>query len=201
MLVDPHVALRHMMARILSQEGPYEVVGEAGSGREALEGCRQCKPDVVIIELVLPELCGREVIRRLRVESTCVRVLVFSGTQNELLIMEALKCRPHGFIEKRDSLDTFLEGLRVVTAGRSYFSLLASSLMSESIGQHSVELTPRECEVLQLVAESRSSKEIAGLLGLARKTVENHRAHLMDKLHLRDTAALTRYAVEHGIVS
>jgi DNA-binding NarL/FixJ family response regulator len=201
MIVDDQTAPRQVLAQVLSAEGGYEIVGEAKSGRDALEACRSCRPDVVILELVLPELCGVEVLRRLRTESPNVRILVFSGTRDKVLIVETLKCRPHGFVGKHEDLAIFLEALRIVVAGKLYFSALASELWAYSLDAEPVDLTPREIDILQLLAESRSNKEIAGLLCLAQKTVENHRAHMMEKLHLHDIAALTRYAVRRGLVS
>lgn len=201
MLVDEHAALRQMTARILLHEGVYDIVGEAENGHAALRGCACCKPDVVILELLLPELSGKEVLRRVRADFPNVKVLVFSRTQNYCLILETLKYRPHGYVEKRDSLGTFLEALRAVASGKSFFSAVASTLLAESRARMSFKLTARELEVLQLVAESRSSKEIANRLGVACKTVENHRANVMEKLNLHDVAALTRYAMKSGIVS
>jgi DNA-binding NarL/FixJ family response regulator len=200
-IVDEHVALRQMLAHVLSMENKYEVVAEAHDGRGALDVFKRVKPDIAILELALPGLCGKEVLRRTRVEVPGTRVLVFSGTLNQTLVLDALKSHPHGFVHKRDSLGTFFEALRAVAAGRSYYSNFASALLSNSFSGPSYQLTSREMEVLQLVAESCSSKEIAARLGLAPKTVENHRAHIMDKLQVHDTAALTRYALRNGLVT
>jgi DNA-binding NarL/FixJ family response regulator len=199
--VDDHVSLRQMMARILAHD-QYEIVGEAGGGLEALRVCRKVAHDVVILDLMLPDLCGLEVLRRLRAESQERRVMVYSGTLNQVLIIEALRLRPCGFVDKGDSLETFRECLRAVSAGRVYLSRLASALLADvRSAEECLSLTPREQEILQLVAESSSSKQIASRLGIALKTVENHRAKLMDKLRMHDVAALTRYAVQTGLVS
>src|SRR5687768_4867033 len=196
-LVDDHVSLRQMMATILAHDGEYEIVGQAGGGLEALRLCRDVAHDVVILDLMLPELCGMEVLRRLRAESPQTRVVVYTGTLNQVQIVQTLQLRPHGFVEKGDSLHTLRECLRAVSAGRLYFSRLASALLADvrNAGE-GLSLTSREQEVLQLVAESCSSKQIATQLGIAVKTVENHRARLMDKLHKHDIAALTRYAIQ-----
>lgn len=200
-LVDDHVSLRQMLAAILIREDEYEVVGQAGSGLEALRVCREVPHELVILDLLLPELCGMQVLRRLRAELPRTRVIIYSGTLNQMQIVQTLRLRPHGFVEKTDSLQTLREALRAVAAGRAYFSRFASSLLADVQDAIFLDLTHREQEVLQLVAESRSSKEIAARLGLAVKTVENHRAHLMEKLHLHDVAALTRYALRTGLVS
>lgn len=200
-LVDDHAGLREMLAAILMRDGEYEIAGQAGSGLEALQICHGVAHEVIILDLCLPELCGVEVLRRLRAELPQSRVLIYSGTVNQLQVIQTLRLRPHGFVEKCDSLENLREGLRAVASGRCFFSRFASLLMIEAHHAEEMHLTRREREVLQLVAESRSSKEIAVRLGLAVKTVENHRAHLMDKLHLHDVAALTRYAVRTGMVS
>lgn len=200
-IVDEHAALRQMMAQVLVWEKNYEIVGELEDGRGALEVCRRLTPDVLILELALPGLCGREVLRRVRDDFPKLRTLVFSGTRDHQLIREVLRYRPHGFVDKRESLPTFLEALNAVAAGRSYFSAFASGMLTELSVGGANPLTAREVEVLQLVAESRSSKEIASHLGLSPKTVENHRARIMEKLRLHDTAGLTRYAMRSGLVA
>jgi DNA-binding NarL/FixJ family response regulator len=200
-LVDDHVAIRQMLARLLHTDPGYEVTGEAGSGLQAMELCRRSEPALVILDLVLPELCGIEVLRRIRAEMPQVRVMVFSGTVDRCLTIRALQCRPHGFIAKGDSLQTFVEGVRIVGGGGTYFTPFATALIPSTWEGPPQELTAREREILQLVAESRSSKEIADRLGVAVKTVENHRAHIMQKLQRHDVAALTRYAVQQGLVS
>jgi len=200
-IADEHGAIRQMMAQVLTAECAYEVVGEADNGRDALDLCARCKPDVLVLELLLPQLSGSEVVRRLRLQLKNLRVLIFSGTLNQMAIIEGLKCRPDGFVGKRDSLATFLEALRAVVEGKSYFSGLASTLWGDALSGNPLDLTRREIDVLQLIAESCSSKEVAQRLGLSPKTVENHRFHIMEKLHVHDIAALTRYAVKRGIVS
>jgi DNA-binding NarL/FixJ family response regulator len=200
-IADEHDAVREMMTHILATEGLYDVVGEAGNGRDAFALCARCRPDVLIMEVVLPQLSGIEVVRRLRLQRKGVRVLMFSGTLNQMLIVECLKSRPDGFVGKGESLATFLEALRAVSTGKAYFSGRASALWGDALNGSSLELTLRELDVLQLVAESCSSKEIARRLGVSPKTVENHRFHIMEKLHVHDIAALTRYAVKRGIVS
>jgi DNA-binding NarL/FixJ family response regulator len=200
MLVDGHLALRQMLARILNAELFYEVVAEAHDGLLALEACRHLRPDLVILDLVLPGLSGSEVLRRMRLHFPSMRIVVFSGTQNDSLILNAFQSGPHGFVDKRDSLETLIEAVRAVANGKQYFSAFAPARPIHLPGLPATQLTPRELEVLQLVAESRSSKEIASRLSLSKRTVENHRARIMDKLDLHDVAALTRFAMRRGMV-
>lgn len=203
-IVDDHTSVRDMLACILANDSNYEIVGHASTGLAGMKVCASLRPDVAVLDLLLPELCGVELTRRLLADQPGIRVLVYSGTVNPVLIIDALKCRPHGFVAKSDTLQTFRDALAAVCAGRSYFTPFATTLLYESMASpHGapIHLSGREREILQLVAEGRSSKEIANVLGSAVKTVENQRAHLMEKLHMHDIASLTRYAVKLGVVS
>lgn len=201
-VVDDHASIRQMLGIVLAREGPYEVVGEAGTGFEALKLCRKVKPQIVVLDLVLPELNGVEVLRALRSESRETRCVVYSGTLNRSLIVEALQARPHGFVHKSDALPTFCEALRAVTNGCSYFTPFATRLMDDErqTGTPDRRLTDRERAVLQMIAEGMSNKEMASRFSIAPKTVEHHRAQVMQKLGMHDVATLTRYAVRLGLV-
>lgn len=193
-----------MLVCILSQNPAYEIVGQAGNGLDAIKVCERERPDVAVLDLMLPELSGVEVIRRLLAEQPGIHILVYTGTVNQHLLIDAMKCRPHGFVGKSDSLETFREALSAVCSGARFFTPFASTLFYNSMSTAQgpeLHLSKRESEILQMVAEGRSSREISSLLGVAVKTVENHRAHLMDKLQIHDVASLTRYAVKLGIVS
>jgi DNA-binding NarL/FixJ family response regulator len=202
-LVDDHVSIREMLAILLAREGPYEIVGEASTGFEALKVCRKTRPRLVILDLILPELNGVEVIRSLRSTVNEARVLVYSGAQNRDLILAALREGPHGFVHKLDGLATFREALRIVAAGGSYFTPFATTMLDAARAQSMTDrnLTNQERAVLQMIAEGLSSKEMAERLGVAPKTVDNHRAHLMEKLDMHCVAKLTRYAMRLGVVA
>jgi DNA-binding NarL/FixJ family response regulator len=202
-IVDDHVSIRDMLIWILMQENGYEVIGEAGSGIEAMKVCAVCRPDLLILDLVLPCISGTEVLRRVRKELPRTRVLIFSGTCNPALIKEALRERPHGYVEKLEGLMILKEAISTIAEGGSYFGAVASHLLSKGNGGDPAEtgLSPREREILQMIAEGRSSKQISGLLDVALKTVENHRANLMAKLNMHDVASLTRYAAGRGMVA
>jgi DNA-binding NarL/FixJ family response regulator len=203
LVADDHASVRQMLALMLASDGVYQVVGEAGTGFETVKLCRTLKPDLLILDLILPELNGLEVLRELRNSGSDSRFLIYSGTQNEALISAALRARPHGFVHKRDSLATFRDALRAVSAGCCFFTPFATQLLdARSSGQvEETGLTDRERAVLQMIAEGMSNKEMADRLAIACKTVEHHRAHLMEKLNLHDVAHLTRYAVRLGIVT
>jgi DNA-binding NarL/FixJ family response regulator len=201
LLVDDHTSIRQMLAFILRREGSYEIVGEVSTGTEAVERCRELQPRLVVLDLVLPEMSGVQVVRQIRRESQDTRMLVYSGTTSEALISEAMHERPHGFVHKEDTLQVFREAVRAVTAGRNYFTQMAAET-SERSGASAVSgLTERERLVLQLVASGNSTKAIADQLGMAVKTVETHRSNLCAKLDIHDVATLTRFAVRHGLVS
>ena len=135
LIVDDHTAMRQMTARILLAEGAYDIVGEAENGHAALHQCASCNPEIVVLELLLPELSGREVLRRVRTQLSKVKVLVFSRTQDHCLVLETLRFHPHGFVEKRDSLGTFLEDSPGGCFGQILFFGIAFNVDGGSAGR------------------------------------------------------------------
>lgn len=199
LIVDDHVAIRKMLVVFLRREGGYDVVGETGSGLEALTLCSELNPDLVILDLMLMELSGAEVIHRIREQSPGTKVLIYSGTQNIAAIRRCLQAEPDGFVEKFDDINVLREGLKSVTAGRKYFTTLPAGLLNK-LRYEKLDLTEREVEILQLIAEGQFSKEIASRLQISFKTVENHRASLMHKINARNMADITRYAMRAGLI-
>jgi DNA-binding NarL/FixJ family response regulator len=202
-IADDHVSIRDMLVWILVREPAYEVVGSVGSGLEALKVCGVHRPDLLILDLSLPCISGPEVLRRIRRIAPETRVLVYSGTCSVALIRDALMEHPHGYVEKLEGLTILRRAIAAVAGGGSYYSAMAHHILCESVRGSAApsSLSPREREVLQMIAEGRSSKEISSLLELALKTVENHRANLMAKLTMHDVATLTRYAAGRGMVA
>ncbi len=202
-LADVHASVREMTQIVLTLEGTYEVVAHAGNGRDALQACRKFSPELLILDLTLTGLPALEVIRAVRTEQRGMRVLIFSGSHCRGMTMEALRMQPHGFVHKEDALPTFYEALRAVSLGHQFFTRYASRLLDELASDSAVKskLTAREHSVLQMVAEGRTSKEMALYLAVAPKTIEHYRAQLMEKLNLHDVANLTRYAVNAGMVA
>jgi DNA-binding NarL/FixJ family response regulator len=198
-IVDDHVAIRKMLVVFLRRETGYEVVGETGSGLEALSLCAELHPDLVILDLMLLELSGAEVIHRIREQSPTTKVLIYSGTQNLAAIRRCLQAEPDGFVEKFDDINVLREGLKSVTAGRKYFTALPAGLLNK-LRYEKLDLTEREVEILQLIAEGQFSKEIASRLQISFKTVENHRSSLMHKINARNMADITRYAMRAGLI-
>lgn len=201
-VVDDHKSIRQMLGRILALDGKYEVVGDTGSGLEGLQMCRDLRPRVAIVDLLLPGMSGVELLQALRKDEVDTRVLIYSGTLNQTLVATAIATRPHGFVHKEDSLPALMEGLKVVASGGKHITPFALALaeQGEMGGSAASRLSSRERTVLQLVAEGCSSKTIGDRLGISVKTVEHHRTTLMGKLDVHDVAGLTRLAVREGLV-
>lgn len=204
-IIEDQTAIREMLAEILRLDPNYKLVGEAGDGQAALSLCLEVKPDVIVLDAKLPGLNGVDILRRLSKQLKNLRVLVFSGHENPVLVREMLEAGAHGFVEKTAGLFEFKKGLETVANGGTYFGPAVAGLLRNVVANPTSSNTPdfltdREREVLQLVAESHSTKEIANKLSISVKTVDNHRTNLMRKLNLHDVASLTRYAMEIGLV-
>jgi DNA-binding NarL/FixJ family response regulator len=209
-LGDDHTLLRQGLRKILEERRDWEVVAEAGDGREAVRQIVAVRPDVAILDIGMPLLNGidatRQIVRRL---PEC-RILILSMHANEAYIIQALKAGAKGYMLK-DSADTdLIRGVSSVAAGTSFFSPAVAKVMLDDYVRHLEEqgvadrydsLSEREREIFQLVAEGRSSKEVAELLSVSPATVESHRAHILQKLDVHNTAELVLYAVRRGVIS
>lgn len=206
-IIEDQTAVREMIADIIRSTPGFEVVVESGEGQESLTLCLEKKPDFIVLDVMLPGLNGAEVLRRIARQLKNTRVLVFSGYQNPSLVRELLQAGAHGFVEKAAPLSELRKGIDIVANGGSYFGPEVAQMLREAVlnpganAKKGVEiLTAREREILQLIAESYSTKEVAQKLGISVKTAENHRTNLMKKLDLHDVASLTRFAIQHGLV-
>lgn len=204
-IIEDQTAIRELLAVVLQSDPNYKIVGESGNGQEAVDLCLEQKPDFIILDAKLPGLNGVEILKRLSKQLRNVRVLVFSGFENPMLVREMLEAGAHGFIEKTAGLTELKKGIETVMNGGTYFGPAVASLLRNVVANPNASsthdfLTDREREILQLVAESNSTKEIASKLSISVKTVDNHRTNLMRKLNLHDVASLTRYAMETGLV-
>jgi len=204
-LIEDHTAIREMLAQILSLDDRYQVVGETGDGQAGLELCLSLKPDVLVVDAKLPGMSGVEVVRQLRRQLPEVRILAFSGQQHPLMVREMIEAGAHGFVEKTAGLLELRRGVETVAEGGMYFGPAIAALLStggegDDSGGRPESLTARERQILQLVAESNTTRAIAVQLGISVKTVDNHRTNLMRKLNLHDVASLTRYALDRGFV-
>ena len=199
-IVDDHDAVRELLCRYLERLPEYEVVGVAGTGLEAIRVFKKTSPHLAIIDLLLPQLCGHEVILRVRREFPQIRIVVFTRASDTSVLASALRSEPDGIVHKSEPLEMLLVALRTVSVGGRFFSPKLNQSVDHSGLGLTETLSAREIEVMQSIAEGKSNKEIGSLLGVATKTVDNHRSRLMQKLGVHNAASLTLVAVRMGIV-
>ena len=199
-LVDDHDAVRELLCRYLESLPEYEVVGVAGTGLEAIQVFKKTFPHLAIIDLLLPQLCGQELILRVRREFPQIRIVVFTRASDQSVLASALRSDPDGIVHKSESLELLLFALRTVSVGGRFFSPKLNQFVDHSELGSKQTLSGREIEVMQSIAEGKSNKEIGSLLGVATKTVDNHRSRLMQKLGVHNAASLTLVAVRMGFV-
>jgi len=205
LLVDDHVLVRAGIRTLLDQLPGVAVVAEASDGREALQLAAEHRPDLVILDVAMPVLNGIETTARLHRQFPTIRVLVLSMHSNEEYVQQAVRAGAAGYLLKKSAVAELEAALRAVQAGRTYLSPALAQrtplpvVAGEAARSPLERLTSRQREILQLIAESRTTKEIAAELGLSAKTVEFHRAELMKRLHLHDIPALVRFAMQSGL--
>lgn len=203
-LADDHELVRKSIAALLRDETDFEVVEECSNGREVLDLVARVRPAVAIIDVAMPELNGIEATRRIRELSPATRVIVLSNYADATYVRETLKAGAVGYIVKSGAAQDLIEAVRTGTRSHVYLSDAVSAIVTgaEPNGGDGVArpLSAREREVLQLIAEGRTSKEVARLLGISATTVKSHRNHIMEKLDIHDKAGLTRYAIRIGLI-
>jgi DNA-binding NarL/FixJ family response regulator len=204
-IVEDHTAIREMLAEILRVDPAYKIIGESGEGLQACQLCLELKPDLIVLDARLPGMSGVDILRRIGKQLKHTRVMVFSAYESPALVREMLEAGAHGFVEKTAGLGEFKKGLGTIAQGGTYFGPGVAALLRTVVANNGSSagieaLTDREREILKLVAESHSTKEIAQKLEISVKTVDNHRTNLMRKLNLHDVASLTRYSLEIGLV-
>lgn len=208
-LAEDHTIVRKGLRSLLEGEEDIEVIGEAGDGKEAITLVEQKKPDIVVMDIGMPQLNGLEATRRIKKKFPETKVLILTMHTNEEYVFEILQAGASGYVVKKAAPTELVSALRAVKQGESFLSPSISKKVIDEYLQRSGEakrrgafelLTDREREVLQLIAEGNSTRGIAGRLFISTKTVETHRSNLMEKLDLHGTADLTRYAIRMGIV-
>jgi DNA-binding NarL/FixJ family response regulator len=210
LLGDDHTLLRQGLRKILQERPDWDVVAEAGDGREAVRQALAVQPDVAILDIGMPLMNGIEATRQIVRRRPDTHVLILSMHANEAYIIQALKAGAKGYLLK-DSADTeLIRGVAAVASGKSFFSPAVARVMLDDYVRHLAEkgiadrfdsLSEREREIFQLVAEGHSTKEIAELLSVSPATIETHRAHVLQKLDVHNTAELVLYAVRRGVIS
>jgi two-component system, NarL family, response regulator NreC len=205
LLADDHSVVRHGFRRILEGQADMEVVGEASDGRQAVELATQLAPDVLVMDVTMPQLNGIEAARQLAKSCPRLRVLALSMQKDGVYVREMLRAGARGYLLKESTEADLLAAVRAVAAGKAWLSPEVSDAVLEDYRKHVTNpmdlLSAREREVLQLIAEGRTNKEIAAQLGLSVYTIEAHRGKLMEKLNLHSGNELVRFAVRHGVVS
>lgn len=206
MLADDHTILREALRSVLEREADIEVVAEASNGLESLRTASEKKPDIVVMDIGMPDMGGIEVTRRLHAEQPSIRVLALSTFFDRHIVMQMLEAGASGYIAKSAGGDELLRGIREVAAGRTYLSPEIAAVVIDGVrgkkeGEAGEQLGRREREVLALLADGKTSHEIGQRLHIATSTVDVHRRNIMRKLDLHSVAELTKYAVRKGIVS
>jgi DNA-binding NarL/FixJ family response regulator len=211
LLADDHTLVRAGMRSLIGGLGGFEVVAEAGDGQEALRLIEQHRPDIVLLDISMPGMVGTEVASRAARASPGTRVIILSMNAAEEYVLQALRAGAAGYLLKASDTVELELALKAVSRGETYLSPAVSKhVVADYVRRvggaipetSSLErLTPRQREVLQLIAEGNSTKEIARTLGISVKTAETHRSQLMDQLDIHDVAGLVRYAIRSGLIA
>lgn len=210
LLAEDHAVVRDGLRALLELESDIELVGEALTGRQAVELAKKLCPAVVVMDIAMPVLNGLEATQQILKAAPATKVLVLSAHSDDIYIEKVITLGAAGYLTKQDSAQTLVKAVREVYKGNTFYSPYVSKrlynlnrklLDRKGISKNKkIRLSSREAEVLQLIAEGKANKEIASELEISIKTVEKHRQHLMEKLHIHDTAGLTRYAISAGII-
>ncbi len=210
LIVDDHAIVRHGIRAILETQDGIVVAGEAEDGADAVKKARELAPDVVLMDIAMPRLNGLEATRQIHRLLPETKVIALTMFKDEEYVFQALKAGASGYLIKEGGAGDLMKAIHSVVSGAPFFSPAVSRKIMESYLNEDAEkrprpgagdrLTGREREVLQLIAEGHTNKEIGGLMGISVKTVETHRVHVMDKLDIHDMAGLIKYAIRKGLI-
>jgi DNA-binding NarL/FixJ family response regulator len=206
LIADDHGVVAEGLRHLVEAQSDMEVIATAGDGREAVQQARDAQPDVVLMDLSMPELNGADATRAILERDPKCRVIVLSMYSQREYVRRALKAGAAGYVVKRSAAKEVVEAIRAVHAGQRYLSPRVADVVLEDYTDDKQDdllsrLSAREREVLQLLAEGRTGAQIAERLSLSQKTVETYRARLVEKLGIRDLAGLVRFAIQRGLVS
>jgi len=205
LIADDHEIVRRGLRSLIEYHPGWEVCGEAATGLEAIKLAISLRPQIVIMDMGMPERNGLEATREIKRQLPKTEMLIFTGSENEGVVREVFRAGAKAYLLKGDVSTQLIPALEALALGHTYFSSKVSEIvfagyLKENEGPDDPTISPRERETLQLIAEGRSNKEAASQLGISLKTVETHRAAIMRKLKLGSTADLVRYAVRNGII-
>jgi DNA-binding NarL/FixJ family response regulator len=208
LLAEDHAIVREGFRKLLEAENDFQVVGEADNGRAAVEMTRKLRPDVVVMDIAMPRLNGLEATRQILKQLPVTRILILSAHSDDAYIAHLNAVGAAGYLIKQTSAHILAKAIREVARGNTFFgpSIVkrlqkrGADAAGKSRPKQVAQLSSREMEVLQLIAEGQANKQIASELEISVKTVEKHRQSVMDKLRIHDTAGLTRYAISAGII-
>lgn len=207
LVADDHTIVRDGLVALINGSGDCQVVGQAADGMSAVDLALKTQPDVVVVDISMPKLNGIEVVRRLTKELENTRILVLTMHAEEEYVMHVVRAGAAGFLLKDSASAEMLAAVRALAGGRGYFGTHASKVLAQQVQKPHApledpyrDLTSREREVFHLIVEGMTTKEIARQLGTSTKTAENHRFRVLDKLGVRNTAELIRYAARHGLM-
>jgi DNA-binding NarL/FixJ family response regulator len=207
LLVDDHEVVRYGLRSLLEASEGYSVCGEAADGRAGVERASELRPDIVVMDIGMPELNGFEATRQVLEKSPQTRILILSMHQSDHLVKEVLAAGAHGYVLKSDAARHLIAALDALREGRSFFTERIAALLSRSdesdpdpqTKARRAELTRRELEIVQLLSEGKSNKDVARALDISVKTAEGHRASIMRKLRVESLAEIVRYAIRNKI--
>ena len=206
LIADDHGIVRSGLRLLLERQPDIEVIAEAADGAEAREIAVRERPDLAILDVRMPKLTGLQVTRELKKQAPEVSVLILSMHDDERYLFEALKAGASGYVLKTQADTDLMEAIRAVERGEPFLTPAAQQALIKDVlergrqGEDEEELTPREEEIVKLVAEAHTTRQIAEILHLSEKTVENHRGNAMRKLGMRDRVELVRYAIRRGLI-
>jgi DNA-binding NarL/FixJ family response regulator len=205
LIADDHGVVRGGLRLLLERQPDMEVVGEAADGAEAVAQALVRRPDVCILDVAMPKLTGLQATREIRAQAPEIAVLILSMHDDERYLFEALKAGAGGYVLKKEADTALVDAVRSVARGEPFLTSAAQrqlvrEWMDDDSAGPSEPLSPREQEVLKLIAEAHTNKEIGEILHLSAKTVESHRANLLRKLGMRDRVELVRYAIRRGLI-
>lgn len=210
LLAEDHQIVREGFRSLLSHETDIEVVGEAGTGRQAVEMTGKLRPAVVVMDIAMPLLNGLEATRQIHKDFPKTKVIILSAHSDDAYVEQVVKLGAAGFLRKQSSSHNLAAAIRGVQKGETFFNADISKRLNDrdqktqdasgNFKKKNNSLSSREVEVLQLIAEGLPNKQVAAELGVSFKTVDKHRQHLMGKLNIHDVAGLTRYAIAEGII-